>query len=51
MSSPSPRPIAGGDAAVDSQLATLEVPTHAVVIDAALPPPEQVAQIRSALAL
>jgi gluconokinase len=38
-------------AMLDSQLATLEVPTHAVVIDAGLPPPEQVAQIRSALAL
>ena len=38
-------------AMLDSQLATLEVPTHAIVVDAALPPPEQVAQIRAALVL
>src|SRR5262245_63275969 len=38
-------------AMLESQLATLEVPADAVVIDAALSPPEQVEQIGAALAL
>jgi gluconokinase len=38
-------------AMLESQLATLEVPADAVIIDAALSPPEQVEQIRAALAL
>jgi len=38
-------------AMLESQLATLEVPADAVIVDAALSPPEQVEQIRAALAL
>ena len=38
-------------AMLESQLATLEVPADAIIVDAALSPPEQVEQIRSALAL
>lgn len=38
-------------AMLESQLATLEAPADALIIDAALPPPEQVEQIRSALGL
>jgi gluconate kinase len=38
-------------ALVDSQFATLEEPTDAVRVDAALPPAEAVGRVRAALGL